>query len=170
MKAVDLEQWLAEHRQHFKPPVSNAIVWPNQDLLVQMVGGPNFRADFHDDPYAELFIQLKGDIHLRIVEQGRLREVPIRAGELYLCPAHVRHCAQRPAGTFGLVVEVQRKGDEIDAFEWYCPNCANRLQRMEITLRAAELDAGLVSAVFEAFYEDVKRRTCSACGTIHPRP
>ena len=33
------------------------------DFIVQVVGGPNQRTDYHLDPYEECFYQLKGDMH-----------------------------------------------------------------------------------------------------------
>jgi 3-hydroxyanthranilate 3,4-dioxygenase len=168
--AIDIERWIADNRARFKPPVSNVVMWPNPDLIVQMLSGPNARTDFHDDPYAEVFVQLKGTLLLRIVEDHRLRDVHIKEGEIYVCPAHVRHCPQRPADSFGLVIEIQRKGDEIDAFEWYCPNCASCIHRVEMKLRDPQADARRAGDIFNAFYDNVTQRTCTHCGTVHPRP
>ena len=170
LESVNLDRWLAANLPRFKPPVSNAIIWPNSDLMIQMITGPNSRTDFHDDPYAELFIQLKGDISLLILEGGKLHDVRIKEGDIYVCPAHVRHSPQRGADTFGLVIEVQRKGEEIDAFEWYCPECVHLLHRVEIKLRDPEADARRAGMLFNEFYQDLPRRTCSQCGAVHPRP
>lgn len=167
---IDIEQWIADNRARFKPPVSNVVMWPNPDLIVQMLSGPNSRTDFHDDPYAEVFIQVKGAMVLKIVENGEFRDITIREGDIYVCPAHVRHCPQRPADSFGLVIEIQRKGEDIDAFEWYCPNCANRIHRVEMLLRDPQADARRAGEIFNAFYANEAQRTCDACGTVHPRP
>src|SRR5439155_6922860 len=75
------------------------------DYLVMVVGGPNQRADYHINPGPELFFQVEGDIVLKVMEDGKPRDVPIRQGELFLLPAGVPHSPQRPAGTVGLVVE-----------------------------------------------------------------
>lgn len=168
--AFDIEQWIADNRDRFKPPVSNVVVWPNPDLIVQMLSGPNSRTDFHDDPYAEVFIQLHGTMVLRIVENDQLRDIPIQQGEIFVCPAHVRHCPQRPANSFGLVIEIQRKGEDLDAFEWYCPNCVNCIHRAEMKLRDPQADARRAGEIFNAFYNDLEQRTCKRCGTVHPRP
>ncbi len=40
-----------------------------EDLIVQAVGGPNARADYHDDPYEEFFYQLRGNMVLRVLEE-----------------------------------------------------------------------------------------------------
>ena len=102
---INLNAWVAEHRHLLKPPVGNAAIWDG-DFLVMVVGGPNQRADYHVNPGGELFFQIEGDIVLKIIEDGRPRDVPIRQGELFLLPAGVPHSPQRPAGTVGLVVEV----------------------------------------------------------------
>ena len=41
--------------------------------MVTVVGGPNVRTDYHDDPGDEFFYQLKGDMNLRIIEEGKPR-------------------------------------------------------------------------------------------------
>lgn len=170
LQGLNLDKWLRANSTRLKPPVNNAILWPDDDLMVQMLSGPNKRSDYHDDPYSELFIQLKGDISLDIIEQGQRREVNIREGEIFVCPAHLRHCPRRGEGTFGLVVEVQRTGDEIDAFEWYCPSCVTMLHRVELKLRDPEADGRRAAGIFNEFYADSQLRTCTHCGTVHPRP
>ena len=52
--------------------------------MVTVVGGPNVRTDYHDDPGDEFFYQLKGDMNLRIIEEGKPRDIPIREGEVLL--------------------------------------------------------------------------------------
>src|SRR3970040_1896698 len=116
--------WIAAHEHLLKPPVGNQLVFREaQDLIVQVVGGPNERSDYHDDPYEEFFYQLRGDMVLKGLEEGRPRDVPIRAGEILLIPGRLRHSPQRSAGSVGLVVEKVRAGGVDDGFEWYCPTC-----------------------------------------------
>ena len=69
------------------------------------VGGPNSRKDFHHDPGEELFLQLEGDIVLRIAQNGRITDMPIREGDLFMLPPEIPRPPQRPAGTVGIVVE-----------------------------------------------------------------
>ena len=57
----------------------------------------------------EFFYQLKGDMVLKVHDEGKFYDVPIREGEVFLLPAHVRHSPQRPQkGSIGLVVEPAR--------------------------------------------------------------
>src|SRR5262245_34540926 len=93
-----LQRWIDDNRHLLKPPVGNKMLW-NGDFMVMVVGGPNQRADFHVNPGEELFYQLEGDIVLRIMEDGKPQDIPIKQGELFLLPAGIPHSPQRPAGT-----------------------------------------------------------------------
>ncbi|MEO1576185.1 MAG: 3-hydroxyanthranilate 3,4-dioxygenase, partial [Pseudomonadota bacterium] len=58
---LNFKQWIEEHRHLLKPPVGNRQVWADTDFMVTVVGGPNERLDYHDDPTEEFFYQLEGD-------------------------------------------------------------------------------------------------------------
>ena len=94
-----------------------------------------------------------------------LRHVPIREGEVFLLPPHVRHSPQRPADSIGLVVEPARADDEKDAFEWYCLGCHALVHRVEVQLKSIVRD---LPPLFERFYGDATLRRCPSCGTVHP--
>ena len=97
LAAFNFSRWIDEHAHLLKPPVGNQLVFREaEDLIVQVVGGPNARTDYHDDPYEEFFYQLRGDIVLKVIEDGRPRDIPMREGEILLLPGHVRHSPQRP--------------------------------------------------------------------------
>lgn len=50
----NFEEWIAEHQHLLRPPVNNQQMWtPMGDFIVQVVGGPNVRTDYHLDPYEE---------------------------------------------------------------------------------------------------------------------
>ena len=51
-------------------------------LKVMFVGGPNTRRDFHIEEGEELFYQVKGDMVLKIMEQGKPKDVHIKEGEV----------------------------------------------------------------------------------------
>lgn len=166
LSAFNFKAWIDEHRDLLKPPVGNAVVWRDTDFIVMVVGGPNRRTDFHDDPYEEFFYQLEGNMTLRIMEDGRPRDVPINEGDILLLPPNVRHSPQRPeAGSVGLVVERRRPEHELDGFEWFCPSCHARVHRVEIHVGNIVEDLPLL---FEQFYNSEELRTCEACGTVHP--
>jgi 3-hydroxyanthranilate 3,4-dioxygenase len=162
----NFNRWIGEHQDLLKPPVGNAQIWQDTDFIVTVVGGPNRRTDYHDDPFEEFFYQLRGNMTLRIREDGKARDVPIHAGEIFLLPPHVRHSPQRPEpGSVGLVIERQRPAGVVDGFEWFCPSCESRLHRIEVQLQSIVKD---LPPLFERFYADTQKRTCPSCGTVHP--
>ena len=162
---LNLTKWIDEHRHLLKPPVGNAVIWEDSDFIVMVVGGPNKRTDYHDDPIEEVFYQLEGDIFLRIMEEGGPRDLPIRAGEVFLLPAHVRHSPQRSEGSVGLVIEYRRPPGALDGFEWYCLACHALVHRVEVQLQSIVRD---LPPLFEQFYGDASLRKCPKCGALHP--
>jgi len=168
LKAFNFQGWIDANREKFKPPVGNAQVWEDGEMMVTVVGGPNNRNDYHDDPTEEFFYQLKGDIFLRLMpEQGKPPvEVPIKEGEIFLLPKHLPHSPQRlNPGTIGLVVEMPRPAGEKDGFEWYCEKCHHRVYRAEVLLKSIVRD---LPPLFEKFHQNAELRKCANCGTIHP--
>ena len=164
--AFDFRRWIDDHRELLKPPVGNKLVFEEAGMTVMVVGGPNRRVDFHDDPVEEFFYQLEGDMVLKVAEDGRIYDVPIRAGEVFLLPPHMRHSPQRPVpGSVGLVVEAPRVGGMLDGFEWFCFECSALVHRVELPVSNIVTD---LPPLFEAFYSDEAARTCGGCGAIHP--
>jgi 3-hydroxyanthranilate 3,4-dioxygenase len=166
LAAFNFDIWIDEHAHLLQPPVGNQQIWTDADLMVTVVGGPNQRTDFHDDPVEEFFYQLRGDMLLKVVDNGRHYDVPIREGDIFLLPAHVRHSPQRPQpGSVGLVVEPKRPDGCLDGFEWYCFQCLNLLYRAEVDLVNIVKD---LPPLFREFYEIDRNRRCMKCGALHP--
>jgi len=166
LSAFNFQAWLEDNKELLKPPVGNQLIWKDADMMVTVVGGPNERADFHDDPVEEFFYQLKGDMVLKVVDEGKHYDVIIREGEIFLLPPHVRHSPQRPQeGSLGLVIEPARAEGALDAFEWYCFECQALVHREELDLESIVED---LPPVFEAFFKDEKKRVCPECGALHP--
>lgn len=164
---LDFEAWLTENSEAFLPPVGNRQIWQGSDLIVTVVGGPNQRTDFHDDPLEEFFYQFKGNAQLLIADRGRFERVPLKQGEVFLLPPHVRHSPQRPEkGSLGLVIERARPQGLIDGFEWYCAACGECVHRAECQLLSIVED---LPKLFSRFYSSGEEtRTCPECGTVHP--
>src|SRR5260370_13934486 len=99
----NLKLWIDQNRHLLKPPVGNKLLFQDSDLIVMAVGGPNSRKDFLPDPGEELFLQLEGDIVLRIVENGPITDMPVRAGGPFPFPAVIPPPPQLPAGTSRIV-------------------------------------------------------------------
>ena len=131
----DFRRWIDEHAHLLRPPVGNQQIWQDSDFIVTVVGGPNHRTDYHDDPFEEFFYQIEGDITLRIMDDGRVRDIPIREGEIFLLPAGIPHSPQRPANTVGMVIERKRQAEERDHLRWYCERCGEMRRRLRALIR-----------------------------------
>ena len=163
---LNLQAWIEEHRHLLKPPVGNKCIYDG-DFIVMVVGGPNARTDYHLDEGPEWFYQLEGEMVLRIQEDGRARDIPIRAGETFLLPPRVPHSPQRMEGSIGLVIERRRLPGELDGLLWFCERCNHKLYEETFVLRDIEND---FPAVFERFYSSREHRICKACGHLNPAP
>ncbi len=103
LKPFNFQKWVEDNADKLKPPVNNQLLHTSSGMIVMVVGGPNTRMDFHDDPVEEWFYQIKGDMMLKIAENGKIFDVPIREGEVFLMPPHTRHAPQRPQeGSIGI--------------------------------------------------------------------
>ena len=162
---LNLMKWIEDHKDVLKPPVGNAQIWRDADFIVTIVAGPNERTDYHDDPVEEFFYQLKGDMVLKVCDDGKFYDVPIREGEVFLLPPRTPHSPQRPQeGSVGLVVEAARP-HALDAFNWYCFECGNLVHRIEVKVTHLVRD---LPPLYEAFYADERARKCKKCGALHP--
>ncbi|KFL38069.1 3-hydroxyanthranilate 3,4-dioxygenase [Arenimonas donghaensis] len=164
--AFNLQQWVDEHRHLLKPPVGNKCI-VDGDFIVMIVGGPNQRTDYHVEEGPEFFHQLEGEMVLRIQEDGQVRDIPIKAGEMFYLPPKVPHSPQRMAGSVGLVIERKRRPGEKDGLLWYCEKCNHPLFSEYFELENIETQ---FQAVFDRFYASVARRTCADCGHLNPAP
>ena len=166
-RPFNFQRWIAQHAYLLEPPVGNVQVWKDSDFIVTVVGGPNARSDFHDDPLEEFFYQLVGDAHLLIWDRGRYERVELREGDVFLLPPHVLHSPQRPMrDSRGLVIERQRPPGLMDAFQWHCAHCCSLVTRLELQL--ADIVADL-PATYRRFYgSSDAARTCKKCGSLHP--
>jgi 3-hydroxyanthranilate 3,4-dioxygenase len=103
---------------------------------------------------------------LKVAEGGEIHDIPIRAGEVFLLPAHVRHSPQRPVpGSIGLVVEGARGPGVTEGFEWFCFECGALVHRVEVDVGNIIAD---LPSLFAAFHADESARTCRQCGGRHP--
>lgn len=167
-KPFNLTKWIEDNRHLLKPPVGNACIYKNAgDFIVMIVGGPNSRKDFHLNESEELFYQLEGDIVVRIHDEGKIVDMEIKQGDIFLLPGNVPHSPQRAANTVGLVIEKVRKGNEIDGFLWFCEHCHEKLyeEKLELTDIVSQLPP-----IMERFYSDENKRTCKKCGTVMTPP
>ena len=164
--AFNLQAWVNANRHLLKPPVGNKCI-VDGDFIVMIVGGPNARTDYHWDEGPEFFYQLEGEMVLRVQDEGAVRDIPIKAGEMFYLPPRVPHSPQRSAGGVGLVIERKRLPHEKDGLLWFCERCNHKLYEEFFALQDIETQ---FLAVFDRFYQSAARRTCGSCGHLNPAP
>jgi len=168
-QAFNLNAWIDENEHLLKPPVSNKLLHDKSGMIVMVVGGPNTRVDFHDDPVEEWFYQIRGNMVLKIADNGEIYDVPIREGEVFLLPPHTIHAPQRPEkGSIGIVVEAPRMMGMKEGFEWYCFECSHRVHRAEVSLTDPNQIVDALPVIYDEFHNDEQARTCPNCATVHP--
>ncbi|NXW48848.1 3HAO dioxygenase, partial [Nyctiprogne leucopyga] len=97
----------------------------------------------------QLFYQVKGDMCLKIIENGKQRDIVIQEGEMFLLPARIPHSPQRYANTVGLVIERERLKTEIDGLRYYVGESTNVL--FEKWFHCEDLGTQLIPIIQEFF-------------------
>jgi 3-hydroxyanthranilate 3,4-dioxygenase len=164
--AFNFKKWIDENRHLLKPPVGNKVIWTDREFIVMVVGGPNERTDFHVNQSEEFFYQLEGNLNLKVMdpEQG-MRDLWVRAGDIFLLPPNTPHSPQREASSIGLVIERRRRTGEIDGLQWFCEKCQNKLYEEFFALTNIETQ---FPAVFERYYNG-DHVHCKKCGHTNGR-
>lgn len=158
----NLNNWIEQNRELLKPPVGNKNLYVESgDYIVMIVGGPNARKDYHLNESEELFYQLEGDIVVKIQEDGKSKDIPIKEGDMFLLPAGIPHSPIRGENTVGLVIELNRKEKMQDGLLWFCDKCNHKLHEFSFPLKNIEKD---FIGSFKEFYASQSLRTCDACG------
>lgn len=164
---LNFQAWIEKHRDQLKPPVGNKVIWKDGDFICMVVGGPNARTDFHYEEGPEFFYQVEGDMILRVHENGKVRDIRIAEGEIYLLPPRVPHSPQRFENTVGLVIERKRLPGEHDGLLWFCERCDHLIYEEYFELVDIERQ---FAPVFDRFYSSPEHRTCTECGHLNPAP
>lgn len=161
----NLQKWIDDNRDLLKPPISNKNLYVEAgDFIVMIVGGPNARKDYHYNETEELFYQIEGDILVKTQQDGKVVDVHIKEGDIFLLPANTPHSPIRGANTVGLVIEkVRRHSDYKDGLMWFCEKCNSPLQDYKFKLENIEID--FISR-FKDFYSSEEKRTCKNCNHI----
>lgn len=163
-KPFNLWKWIEENEDLLKPPVGNKQLYMESgDYIVMIVGGPNARKDYHFNETEELFFQLKGDVQVKIQENGKSVTIDIKEGEIFLLPARVPHSPIRGENTVGLVIERKRQPSHKDGLAWYCDECNGHLHSTFFPLTSIEKD---FLPRFKEFYNSEALRTCKKCGHV----
>ena len=168
LSPINLQGWIDEHRHLLKPPVGNAAIYTGTDNFIAMVvGGPNARSDYHYNETEEFFLQIEGEITLKLIVDDKPVNVTLKPGEIFLLPAKVPHSPQRPAGTIGIVMEVKRQPGMKDGLIWFCDRCNHRVYEEYFLLEDIVTQ---LKAIMERFYASADLRTCPNCSHVQPIP
>ncbi|TVQ55576.1 MAG: 3-hydroxyanthranilate 3,4-dioxygenase [Phycisphaerales bacterium] len=161
MPPINILKWVEEHRDEFRPPVSNKYLYDGKDFFVMVIGGPNARNDFHVTDSEEYFYQVKGDIVVRIIQDGEIKDVVVREGETFFIPGGVPHSPTRPPNTIGVVVERVRPAGEMEHLQFYCEECHELVHDLEFD--CADI-VDHFSRAMKDFWADENASTCAKCG------
>jgi len=164
---IHLTRWIEEHRDQLKPPIGNKVLYKDSEFIIMIVGGPNARTDFHISDSEEFFYMLEGDMVLRVEEDGKLKDIPIKEGEVFLLSARTPHSPQRTAGSIGLVIERTRREGELDGVRWYCENCQHVLYEEFFVLHDI---VEQLREIVEKFNKTKALHTCANCGEVAQTP
>lgn len=162
LRPINVRKWVEEHRHELKPPVSNKYLYDGKDFFVMVIAGPNARNDFHVTNSEEYFYQLQGDIVVRIIEDGEIKDIAVREGETFFIPGGVPHSPTRPPNTIGIVVERVRPAGETEHLQFYCEKCHELVHDLEFD--CADI-VDHFSRAMKAFWNDPDLSTCKSCGT-----
>eukprot|EP00842_Homolaphlyctis_polyrhiza_P006387 jgi/Hompol1/674/HPOL_000986-RA len=163
---INFGKWIKDNEHLLQPPVNNFCLWNEKDFTVMAVGGPNARNDYHINCTEEWFFQYKGDMLLKIVDNGVFRDIHIKEDEMFLLPGNVPHNPVRFENTVGIVLERKRPEGSLDFLRWYCEACKEIVY--EESFHCVNLGTQL-KPVIERYFGDEKLRTCSKCGHVNPK-
>ncbi|KAI7847530.1 3-hydroxyanthranilic acid dioxygenase [Circinella umbellata] len=163
---INFTKWLAENEDKLQPPVNNHLLFRGDDTIVMVVGGPNKRTDYHINETEEWFYQIKGEIIIKVVDNGVFRDIHVGEGNMFLLPANTPHNPVRFVNTVGIVIERVRLPHHIDTLRWYCENTECREIVYQDSFHCTDLGTQL-KPIIELFASDEKLRTCKKCGTVN---
>ena len=152
---INFKAWIEDNRHLLKPPVGNKVVWKDGEFIVMVVGGPNSRTDYHYNETPEFFYQVEGDITLKIMDNGKPKDIEIKEGDIFLLPAKVPHSPRRGPNTVGLVIEYPRPVGVKDKLQWYSEDDHSLIYEEEFTLANIETD---LPKIFDRYNTTIKNK------------
>ena len=101
METVNLAQKFSLFSEHYSPKIVGEV----NDAYVKLA---KLQGDFlwhHHEHEDELFLVVKGDLHMKVRESGKERELVIRPGEFLIVPRGVEHLPSATEETHVLLLE-----------------------------------------------------------------
>ncbi|XP_071802302.1 3-hydroxyanthranilate 3,4-dioxygenase-like [Asterias amurensis] len=168
VQICNVDEWIKENKKWFVPPVCNKMMHKEGQMKSFYVGGPNQRKDYHIEEGEEFFYMEKGNMCLKIVEQGKHRDIPIKEGEFFLLPACIPHSPQREADTIGLVLERERDEKEMDGLRYFVGDSTESLY--EVWFHCEDLGSQLGPLIKTYFASEQHKTGKPIPGTIPENP
>ena len=166
MPLIDLEEVSAElartgRRVH--------VLWQEDETLAFVARGREYRSEFHINPADEVMYMLRGEMRLHYrTSEGNEEVAVLTEGSIIYTPSGIPHSPRFPPDAFALIIERKRKTGEIDAFQWFCPQCDHLLHEERFAVSDYALDP--VSNAYATFFDSEPFRTCAACHNVMPDP
>jgi 3-hydroxyanthranilate 3,4-dioxygenase len=161
LEAVSAELALTGRRVH--------VLWQEDETLAFVARGREYRSEFHINPADEVMYMLRGEMRLHYrTSEGKEDVAVLTEGSIIYTPSGIPHSPRFPPDAFALIIERKRQAGEIDAFQWFCPECDHQLYEGRFVVSDYALDP--VTSAYAAFYDSEQHRTCSGCGHVVPDP
>ena len=161
---LNFQRWIQDHAHLLQPPVGNQQIWQDADFIVTVVGGPNLRTDYHDDPLEEFFYQCAAMLAVAVDRRQARTRGP--EGRRYLPAAAARAPFAAAARDRQRLRSSSASARPVAGrLRMVLPAVRPPVHRVEVQLKSIVTD---LPPLFEAFYSNEARRTCPGCGTLHP--
>lgn len=145
------------------------VLWQEPETLAFVARGRAYRSEFHINPSDEVMYMLRGEMRLHYrTSEGKEDVSVLTEGSIIYTPAGIPHSPRFPPDGFALIIERKRTSGEVDAFQWYCPQCDALLHEERFVVADYALDP--VSKAYATFFDSEAYRTCRACGSVMPDP
>jgi len=145
------------------------VLWQEPESLAFVARGREYRSEFHINDSDEFTYMIRGTMNLHYrTPEGKEEIVVIPEGAVNFMPAATPHSPRFPPDAFALIVERGRRENEIDKFQWFCPQCDSFLHEETFVVDDYRMDP--VSKAYKSFFDNEAARTCKSCGHIMAKP